>query len=244
MKRFLLLPLSLACACLLPGGVAHAQTTTEAAKADGKAFARDKAVAAQDAATTAPDAGRVPNFGGVPSQSDYFDDPELMSREAASQASSSTGYRTMRDSMDRRARFAPQDLDGVIARSKTLSEDPLAYTSGMAIGGAQGRCVPLPTGGGSAGLYMATCNTGYTASEETRTCRITLEASVAPGTDYVYPGEPGAGVETLGKVWTGVGPFTHDDPRDRPPAVFGGDVTLHAGAGQQPYVLLPVIPKK
>ena len=64
------------------------------------------------------------------------------------------------------------------------------------------------------------------------------------GTDYVYPGEPGAGVETLGKVWTGVGPFTHDDPRDRPPAVFGGDVTLHAGSGQQPYVLLPVIPKK
>jgi hypothetical protein len=64
------------------------------------------------------------------------------------------------------------------------------------------------------------------------------------GTDYVYPGEPGAGVETLGKVWTGVGPFTHDDPRDRPPAIFGGNVTLHAGPGRQPYVLLPVIPKK
>ncbi len=26
------------------------------------------------------------------------------------------------------------------------------------------------------------------------------------GTDYVFPGEPGAGLETLGKVWTGVGP--------------------------------------
>jgi hypothetical protein len=45
-------------------------------------------------------------------------------------------------------------------------------------------------------------------------------------------------------VWTGVGPFTHDDPRDRPPAIFAGDVTLHAGPGRQPYVLLPVIPKK
>jgi conjugal transfer mating pair stabilization protein TraN len=186
MKPILLVRLSLALACLPLGAAVHAQTATEAAKADGKAFARDKAAAAQEAATTAPDAGRVPNFGGVPSQSDYFDDPERMSREAASQASSSTGYRTMRDSMDRRARFAPQDLDAVIARSKTLSEDPLAYTSGMAIGGAQGRCVPLPTGGGSAGRYMATCNTGYTASEETRTCRITLDASVTPGTDYVY----------------------------------------------------------
>ena len=64
------------------------------------------------------------------------------------------------------------------------------------------------------------------------------------GTDYVFPGEPGAGLETLGKVWTGVGPFTHNDPRDRPPAVFGGNVTLHAGPDRQAYVLLPVIPKK
>jgi predicted acyl esterase len=64
------------------------------------------------------------------------------------------------------------------------------------------------------------------------------------GTDYVYPGEPGAGVETLGKVWTGVGPFTHDDPRDRPPAVFSGEVTLHTGPDRQAHVLLPVIPKK
>ena len=64
------------------------------------------------------------------------------------------------------------------------------------------------------------------------------------GTDYVFPGEPGEGLETLGKVWTGCAVFTHDDPRDRPPAVFGGDVTLHAGPDRQAYVLLPVIPKK
>lgn len=186
MKPLMLAAMSLAIASLRPGVVAHAQTTTEAAKADGKAFARDKAAAAQDAATTRPDAERVPNFGGVPSQSGYFDDPDRMSREAASQASSSTGYRTMRDSMDRRARFAPQDLDAVIARSKALSEDPLAYTSGMAIGGSQGRCVPLPSGTGSAGRYMATCNTGYTAREEVKSCRISLEATTTSVTEYLY----------------------------------------------------------
>ena len=64
------------------------------------------------------------------------------------------------------------------------------------------------------------------------------------GTDYVCPGEPGFGLETLGKVWTGCAVFTHDDPRDRPPAVFGGNVTLHAGPDRQAHVLLPVIPKK
>jgi uncharacterized protein len=64
------------------------------------------------------------------------------------------------------------------------------------------------------------------------------------GKDYVFPGEPGAGVETLGKVWTGCGPFLHDDPRDRPPAIFGKNVTLHTGPDRQAYLLLPVIPNK
>jgi predicted acyl esterase len=64
------------------------------------------------------------------------------------------------------------------------------------------------------------------------------------GNDYVFPGEPGEGVETLGKVWTGVGPFVHNDPRDRPPSVFGGNVTLHAGPNRPAHLLLPVIPKK
>ena len=53
-------------------GPLHAQTTTDAAKADGKAFGRDKAASAQSAATTNPNANRIPNFGGTPSQSGYF----------------------------------------------------------------------------------------------------------------------------------------------------------------------------
>jgi hypothetical protein len=64
------------------------------------------------------------------------------------------------------------------------------------------------------------------------------------GKDYVYGGGPGPGLKTLGVVWTGVGPFRHDDPRDRPAAVFGGDVTLHAGPGRNAYLLLPIIAPK
>ncbi len=63
------------------------------------------------------------------------------------------------------------------------------------------------------------------------------------GKDYVYPGDAGKSENTHGKQWTGVGPFRHDDPRDRPAAVFGGDVTLHADKEHQPYLLLPIIPK-
>lgn len=81
---------------------------TEAAKADGKVFGREQAAAAQGAATTSPDANRIPGFSSTPGEARYFDDPARMEREAASQANGHSGYRAMRDSMDRRARFAPR----------------------------------------------------------------------------------------------------------------------------------------
>ena len=45
-----------------------------------------------------------------------------------------------------------------------------------------------------------------------------------------------------GDVHRSCGPFTHGDLRDRPEAVFGGRVTLHAGGRYDSHVLLPVIP--
>ncbi|MDI9332663.1 MAG: CocE/NonD family hydrolase [Alphaproteobacteria bacterium] len=69
-------------------------------------------------------------------------------------------------------------------------------------------------------------------------------ALTVQGKDYVYPGGPSKGLETLGTQWHGCGPFVHNDPRDRPADVFGGDVTLHAGPNRAAYLLLPIIPKK
>ncbi len=42
----------------------------------------------------------------------------------------------------------------------------------------------------------------------------------------------------------GCGPFLHNDPTDRPANIFAGRTTLHGEKDQQPYLLLPVIPKK
>ena len=42
----------------------------------------------------------------------------------------------------------------------------------------------------------------------------------------------------------GTGNLLHDDPQDRPPAIFGGKNRLHFAAGKVPYLLLPVIPSK
>jgi predicted acyl esterase len=64
------------------------------------------------------------------------------------------------------------------------------------------------------------------------------------GRDYEWPGGAAQGLGNLNAVFTGVGPFRHDDPRDRPAAVFGGEVTLHTGPDRPAHLLLPVIPRK
>ena len=64
-------------------------------------------------------------------------------------------------------------------------------------------------------------------------------ALTVQGKDYHYGGED---VNVGWFVVSGVGPFTHDDPRVRPPEKVGGEVTLHAGGDRGAYLLLPVIP--
>jgi len=62
------------------------------------------------------------------------------------------------------------------------------------------------------------------------------------GKDYVYPGGSGGRLSNFKNELTGCGPFLHDDPDDRPAAIFGGKVKLHFGQQQAAYLLLPVIP--
>jgi predicted acyl esterase len=62
------------------------------------------------------------------------------------------------------------------------------------------------------------------------------------GKDYVYGGASGGKLSNFKNELTGCGPFLHDDPRDRPPEIFGGVTTLHFGRGRASYLLLPIIP--
>jgi uncharacterized protein len=63
------------------------------------------------------------------------------------------------------------------------------------------------------------------------------------GKDYEHDGAA-ATLSNMKNPMRGCGPFVHDDPEDRPPAIFGGKVTLHSGSQRQSHVLLPVIPKR
>jgi len=63
------------------------------------------------------------------------------------------------------------------------------------------------------------------------------------GKGYAYEGGP-AELPGVKHSLTGVGPFLHTDPRDRPPSIFTGTNMLHFSREQLPYLLLPVIPPK
>ena len=62
------------------------------------------------------------------------------------------------------------------------------------------------------------------------------------GRDYEWSKSTGARLSNFKNELRGCGPFLHDDPLDRPAAVFGGRTTLHFGPERQPYVLVPLIP--
>jgi predicted acyl esterase len=63
------------------------------------------------------------------------------------------------------------------------------------------------------------------------------------GRDYEWEGEA-AVLSNMKNPMRGCGPFVHDDETDRPPAVFGGRVTLHVGPKRPAHVLLPVVPPR
>jgi len=64
------------------------------------------------------------------------------------------------------------------------------------------------------------------------------------GKDYEYSGVSGGRLSNFKNEMRGSGPFLHNDPRDRPPEVFGGKTTLHTTAANPSYVLLPIVPSK
>jgi hypothetical protein len=64
------------------------------------------------------------------------------------------------------------------------------------------------------------------------------------GRDYEWQKSTGARLSNFKNELRGCGPFLHDDPSDRPAAVFGGRVAIHAGPGRESYILVPIIPPK
>ena len=64
------------------------------------------------------------------------------------------------------------------------------------------------------------------------------------GCDYEFAKSTGARLSNFKNELRGCGPFLHDDPRDRPKAVFDGRTSLHLGPQHPAHVLLPIIPPR
>jgi hypothetical protein len=62
------------------------------------------------------------------------------------------------------------------------------------------------------------------------------------GKDYEYTGVLDKYGESFVYATKGTGGMTHNDPDNRPPAIFGGDVTVYVGPDHPSHVLLPLIP--
>jgi len=62
------------------------------------------------------------------------------------------------------------------------------------------------------------------------------------GKDYESPKASGQKLSNFKNELKGCGPFLHNDPRDRPSDVFGGETSIHISADGPAYVLLPIIP--
>lgn len=67
------------------------------------------------------------------------------------------------------------------------------------------------------------------------------------GKDYVYGGykPPVNDIpkfdDQVPSTFDGLGAVRHNDPLDRPPEIFDGDVTLHFDTDKRPYLMLPII---
>jgi predicted acyl esterase len=61
------------------------------------------------------------------------------------------------------------------------------------------------------------------------------------GKDYEYGGTPVIAPHVPYPL-RGVGPFTHNEPRNRPTEIFGGINTLHFTGNCRPWLMLPIIP--
>jgi predicted acyl esterase len=61
------------------------------------------------------------------------------------------------------------------------------------------------------------------------------------GRDYVYPGDLDIDYGKFGQPATGVGALRHTDEADRPPQVFGGEITLHLQDSASSHLLLPIV---
>ena len=61
------------------------------------------------------------------------------------------------------------------------------------------------------------------------------------GTDHDHGAEP---VQMGWFVMSGSGPFRHDDPADRPPALIDTEAAIHTGGSHPSSILLPVVPPR
>lgn len=171
MKRALFL---FACGAVFLGrGDARAQMTLEQAREEGRALGAAKRNDSALVPSSEAQAQAVPGYAGTSlPENAYFDDPERLEAVAQSDKSSNAPYRMTTDADRARPVFGNAEILATTSRASAIEKDPSAYLDGQDMGGAQGRCVPLPTVTHGNDHYEASCNAGSRIEEERSVCLV------------------------------------------------------------------------
>lgn len=176
--------LLICCAALLFGGqLAHAQMTPSEARSEGEALGEGVRDSTNDSILASGSEAEVPTYAGTDfPQFDYVEDPIGLSTAGEAQRYQDN-YRVIVDPY--RTTFDPTTID--LSSARAIEGDPDAYLGpGAGLGGADGTCNPLPSGGGGATSYFESCNQGSQPFDEARTCSAALNVQVTGRIDYLH----------------------------------------------------------
>lgn len=167
------------------------------AKADAKATGAALRDAYRDLPLAPGAAGQIPHYQeALPAEASYYEDADAMAGAGYLAGLSNEGYQTANDPNRPVVAVAPAD----IARAVAIENDPQAYLEGEELGSAQGSCVPLPPGGGSASYAEWTCNIGSAVVDQPQSCKRSLVVEEWNGTAYQYLCVKGAGFDYCGPL--------------------------------------------
>jgi conjugal transfer mating pair stabilization protein TraN len=126
----------------------------------------------------------VPGFGGTDfPQGQLFDNPDALASEGAAAAKGSSAYKVAID--PRRPAYDPATID--MTRGKAIEASPDSYMgAGEGIGGAKGKCQPLPGGTSRSVTYFESCNVGAKVTTSSASCDAVLTATSQTHAVYDY----------------------------------------------------------
>lgn len=160
--RFTLAALALCQMAVQVDAQSSAQTTPQAANADGTTFAKNAKTTASSIPDQQVDANTVPGYQPAPdSMSNLFGSSDSALMGQAGAATSGDAWTTMLSADANRSRVDPASLKDILDKAEEINENATGSSTETGAGGGQGQCQEV-TKAATQVYYDATCDVGDT----------------------------------------------------------------------------------